>query len=452
MQLRSGATKTDDELFMSRFKKLSRKDTYSGDDHPEDWTPTAYRRDILSRHLKPETDAILRTSIEDWAKLCDSEDLCMMRRPPRATVDELETWDEWAARLASNEDGFVFVRSKGVAEQYKVDAKLNKKVCLYDGGVCDIACDALVNAANSGCLGGGGVDHAVHAGAGKLLLMECATFKGCKTGQSRLTKGYQLPAKYVIHTVGPIGEDPEALTSCYESILKLTERFSLRNIAVCMISTGIFGYPLEPATHIALKTVREWLETGNNADKVDRIIFACYQSHELAAYEEILPTYFPPAGEEIVCEMKSRSPSPEIPPRRHHRARRRHWDSISPDSDDFMQPCNAKRQRQDVECVDLDGDGDDTVATPPVDAPVKYCARTKVQCVDADEDTQPDDDATDPQSADETSNQHTNGKPVSTTTTKQEAVNNDDTAELDNNMQPVEAADNNGHPVTEGGK
>lgn len=150
--------------------------------------------------------------------------------------------------------------------------------------------DAIVNAANSSLLGGGGVDGAIHRAAGPELLRECRLLRGCKTGHAKITRAYRLPAKHVIHTVGPIwyggghGE-PELLASCYRSALELAALNGIATVAFPAISTGVYGYPIEAATAIAVTTVRETVREHAN---IREVIFCCFSAGDLAIYERLL--------------------------------------------------------------------------------------------------------------------------------------------------------------------
>ena len=152
-------------------------------------------------------------------------------------------------------------------------------------------CDAIVNAANTSLLGGGGVDGAIHRAAGPELLAECRMLNGCKTGKAKITKAYRIPSKYIIHTPGPVwnggrSNEEELRASCYQSCLELAVQNGVRSIAFPSISTGIYRFPLDKATKIAIGTAKKFVE--ENLEKLDVIKWVLFDDNTLKAYQDAL--------------------------------------------------------------------------------------------------------------------------------------------------------------------
>jgi O-acetyl-ADP-ribose deacetylase len=164
------------------------------------------------------------------------------------------------------------------------------KIDIVRGDITKLDVDAIVNAANTTLLGGGGVDGAIHRAAGPELLAECRTLGGCQPGEAKLTRGYRLPARFVIHTVGPVWKggkrhEPQILANCYRNSLQLAVDNRIKTIAFPAISCGAYGYPIQEATRIAVETTREFL--GKN-DKIDKVLFVLWAEDLYEVYRRLL--------------------------------------------------------------------------------------------------------------------------------------------------------------------
>ncbi|XP_058015903.1 ADP-ribose glycohydrolase MACROD1 isoform X1 [Ahaetulla prasina] len=215
------------------------------------------------------------------------------RRPHYFTKDfvklkQIPTWKEMAksARIQQPE-----------GTNYPKDNNLNGKISLFRGDITKLEVDAIVNAANSSLLGGGGVDGCIHRAAGPLLKEECRSLNGCETGKAKISCGYRLPARFVIHTVGPIAQGQPSssqqteLADCYKNSLKLALDNKLQTVAFPCISTGVFGYPNDAAAEVVLNTLHIWLE--DHKDKVERLIICVFLEKDDEIYKEKLPKFFP---------------------------------------------------------------------------------------------------------------------------------------------------------------
>jgi O-acetyl-ADP-ribose deacetylase (regulator of RNase III) len=167
---------------------------------------------------------------------------------------------------------------------------ITNRIAVIAGDITQQRVEAIVNAANSTLLGGGGVDGAIHRAAGPELLAECRTLGGCATGQAKITRGYKLPAQWVIHTVGPVwhdgqhGED-ELLSSCYRSCFALVEQHGIRTVAFPSISTGAYGFPMDRAARIAVREAKQFLEQNQS---VEQVMLVCFGASALEVYKAAL--------------------------------------------------------------------------------------------------------------------------------------------------------------------
>ena len=164
------------------------------------------------------------------------------------------------------------------------------RIKVVKGDITKLNIDAIVNAANTSLLGGGGVDGAIHRAAGPDLLKECRTLGGCKTGESKITKGYKLPVKFVIHTVGPVwhggkSNEDKLLANCYRTSFKLAVENNIKTIAFPCISTGIYHFPKDRATNIALSATKEFLSSNRT---IESVTFVCFDEENFSIYENLV--------------------------------------------------------------------------------------------------------------------------------------------------------------------
>ncbi|KAF2034197.1 A1pp-domain-containing protein [Setomelanomma holmii] len=242
-------------------------------------------------------------------------------------------------------------------------ASRNDRISVIRQDITTLVVDAIVNAANNSLLGGGGVDGAIHRAAGPELLDECETLDGCETGSAKITEGYELPSKKVIHAVGPIywkegrSASAELLAGCYRTSLELAVEHGCKSIAFSALSTGIYGYPSGEASLVALETVRKFIDKEETATKLDRVIFCNFLQKDEDAYFENIPTFFPPVEDEDESAKEqetSTEPSemlsqlPDAPTKE------------PKDIDDTPQPSTKKQKTEDA--------GDDFVVVEKEDA------------------------------------------------------------------------------------
>ncbi len=189
------------------------------------------------------------------------------------------------------------------------------RIQIIQADITTLSVDAIVNAANETLLGGGGVDGAIHRAAGPQLVAECRQMRGCRTGEAKITSGYQLPARYVIHTVGPVwhgGQHGEAelLASCYRRSLEIATSYQLLSIAFPSISTGVYGYPFLQAAQVAISSVNDFIQ---HDDSLITIIYCCFSSKDKQIYDQILaekPKVFTQSKGKIIVRKRKTNASP----------------------------------------------------------------------------------------------------------------------------------------------
>ncbi|EAY18998.1 Appr-1-p processing enzyme family protein [Trichomonas vaginalis G3] len=226
------------------------------------------------------------------------------------TLAELPTWDA---------DGPNVLASHPILPQIyplkKANNEINKKISVwFKGDSCKLQCDAIVNAANSKLKAGSGICGMIFKAAGNELVDACKKAGYTETGHAALTPAFKLPSKYIIHAVGPKGEQPSELRSTYLSTLNYMDNDKIKSIAFCAISTGKYGYPVEKATHIALMSVREWLEVPENLQKTERIVFVVFNDKDVEVYSQLMHAYFPLEGVKYPPRPRKNKPTSATKP------------------------------------------------------------------------------------------------------------------------------------------
>ncbi|EAY16276.1 Appr-1-p processing enzyme family protein [Trichomonas vaginalis G3] len=248
-------------------------------------------------------------------------------KKPVVTLADLPTWDVQGSKLDAKQ-------IPSCVPKYAPNTEINKKISFWMGGdSTKLKCDAIVNAANSYLAAGGGICGAIFSAAGYEELQKACDEQGyTETGGAKMTPGFRLPSKYVIHAVGPVGVHPEALRSAYNLTLGFMDNDKVKSIAFCCISTGIYGYSIEKATPVALDTVRKWLEVPENLAKTDRLVFVVFMPKDQQVYSHFAHVYFPLEGVEYKKSTKEEETEEEekqkeedvVITKKHHESKEHH--------------------------------------------------------------------------------------------------------------------------------
>ncbi|XP_075875021.1 ADP-ribose glycohydrolase MACROD2 isoform X6 [Nelusetta ayraudi] len=319
------------------------------------------------------------------------------RRQDFISLDKIPTWREENS-YDEKEDG----------EEVGGGGGPSDKVSLYKGDITVLEVDAIVNAANSSLLGGGGVDGCIHKAAGSCLYDECQSLNGCETGKAKITCGYDLPARYVVHTVGPMARshvgptETNDLTSCYQNSLRLMKEHGLRTVAFPCISTGIYGFPNEPAAEIALNTVKSWIE--ENPDKITRVIFCVFLETDFVIYKKKMSVMFQDkeetgdedegdedaAGNKDV-EMESQNPDENLQSMEQSGAKDQEEEEDQGEVEESVTGKDADRdddKSAEEDKEDKDNNNDDAEAAKPVPAKTEEDDTEKSAAVEMEEDSE----------------------------------------------------------------
>jgi len=267
-----------EEFFTSFFRKYSENEN-DGDDDDEmkfraEWGTAEARANRMKKrkHLWDQEDAMPEEERN--------------KRMSRKVFDYklIKSWAEDDRQLDA----------RSVPSFFSSNTQINSRIAIYAGSILNLNVDAICNSTDPFLSGGGGVDYAVHQAAGYWRLAEeMMLLDGCPPGQAEITRGYNLPAKYIIHCVGPSNQNATTLASCYHAALDLAIEHGIRTIAFPCVATGVFGFPIQAAAQIAMQTVRRWLEIGDHISSIDKIIFVMYRPSEEVGYLKWITSVFP---------------------------------------------------------------------------------------------------------------------------------------------------------------
>ena len=240
--------------------------------------------------LKDERQALV--AFTSQAEADKGSATSVLRTPAGAFLSAVLAMEDIAGVIIDPWGDLFFMLDRELIKPVLEAGEPQSQIFLDKGDITQLDCDCIVNAANKTLLGGGGVDGAIHRAAGPGLLAECRTLGGCETGEAKLTGGYDLKAKYVIHTVGPVysgsEKDPKLLAACYWNSLELAKAYCAHSIAFPAISTGVYGYPLEEAVPVAMLTVSRWLD-ANRSYGMD-VVMSCFDQRTYDVYENFIAT------------------------------------------------------------------------------------------------------------------------------------------------------------------
>ncbi|KZP00336.1 A1pp-domain-containing protein [Calocera viscosa TUFC12733] len=283
-------------LILSRCKSVVRARAANASTTLHDLHKDGFRR-LLSfgRCHRTGAEAIRRLDVREESSMSNPNSQV---HPPRASLLPTPTMVKLSA-LPTLRQVYASGLSISPSPRYKCLPKALDLLTIWKGDITELESDAIVNAANKSLLGGGGVDGAIHRAAGDELYEECKSLGGANTGEAKITRAYALPSKHVIHAVGPVyvkgkeDEKAQQLASCYSASFALAVQNQCKSIGFPSISTGIYGYPMADATHIALDMTRKFLE-GPEGAMMERVVFVVFSEKDKAVYEDLVSVYFPP--------------------------------------------------------------------------------------------------------------------------------------------------------------